>query len=116
MDLSISSMDSVKPDAERLVSWDQARRERRMKLIPVSVDDVEAYCITRFGEPFSENFVDTYDLPEEWRSYWVHYDAERDAFMFLACSPEFDPVELGAHIPLVQATTHPVLLVRTLMD
>ena len=94
----------------------KAHHEKRVKTALIDVEAVGEYCLVAMGRKWECNTMDTYDLPQLWGLFGVHYSFELTAFMVCIASPDFEPVELGEYPPTMQATRKQVKITREVIE
>lgn len=93
---------------EHLLQLEKARRENRVKALYITPEWLATFphCLT----PGRETITSVRNLPELFTVARTGYLLERDVFMILLCSPEFEPVELGTIPPAIDLEfTHEVV-------
>lgn len=93
-----------------MIDWVKVRKERRMKLVAVSQEDVEDYIL--ISKLPVAGTVSTFDFPDDWQVGGVSYDPQRRVFVFLILSPDYVPLLLGMMPEEIRADRHIIEITR----
>ena len=99
---------------EENIDWIKVRKERRIKLIAVKQSEIESYIL--IDKLPDVGVVSTHDIPENWMVGGVQYDFNRNAFLFIILSPEFESIPDGLQFQVMLADRHIVKITREIVE
>jgi len=96
------------------IDWIRVRKERRVKLIYVSQNDIESYIL--IGKIPDVSVMGTWDLPEHWMVGGVQYDCHFGSFIFLILSPEYESISADCEFDVVTASRKIIEITRKVVS